>query len=297
MSIDRDALLKSFSEGYALAYDKLGPEGIDAILERGRRWHLAPVLKNGGLLSFPHVHLADCGPFTAAVVHACLNTDADRILAVSVLHPFTDEMENARLRVATGASRAEDEPLRGIFGPGLEHANDTRTWEKDHALYGFRRLLAEEAQRRGIKPPQLIERYPYLTGEHPETLPGIQELAEIAKDAVVISTADHCHHGVGYGDERQNALYFDESGIAEIRHRIEAGLTLLDEKQYLAYNRHCFEVTRSDWRDAGPVLHHLLGPLHSTVIDIIPSDFSTGIYNAPTPTWVAGALVMAETHD
>lgn len=230
------------------------------------------------------------------MVHACLNSGADRILAVSVLHPFTDEMEDARLRVATGARSAEDEPLRGIYGPGLSRPHDTRTWERDHALYDFRRLLADEAKRRGIKAPELIERYPYLTGANPDTLPGIEELQQIARDAVVISTADHAHHGVGYGDSRQDALYFDETGVAEIRKRIEQGLALLDQGQFLDYNRHCFDVTRSDWRDAGPVVHHLLGPLRSTVIEIVPSDFSNSIYSAPAPTWVAGALVMAEPH-
>ena len=40
---------------------------------------------------------------------------------------------------------------------------------------------------------------PVLAGGHPERLPGIEELAVLAEDAVIVSTADPFHHGIGYG--------------------------------------------------------------------------------------------------
>ena len=52
----------------------------------------------------------------------------------------------------------------------------------------------------------MIERFPYLAGGKPGALPGIEELAEIAKDAVIVSTADAFHHGLGYGDPPENPL-------------------------------------------------------------------------------------------
>jgi hypothetical protein len=283
VSVSREEVIRYFRRTYEEEYDALGAEGVGAILDRGRSWQLDEVIRRGGAVVFPHVHIADCGPYVAAAVHACLDSGADRILAIGVLHASSDEMNDAKVRVSTGQTQAEDEPLRRVYGPGLE--NGSVRWERDHGLYGFRRLLADEVDRRGIKAPELIERYPYLTGEHPESLPGMDELVGITGDAAVVSTADHCHHGIGYGHTRREALYFDESGLARIRRIIEDGLSLLDGGRIREYLAHCQDVAKSDWRDA---------PMKSTVLEIVPSDFSKSIYNAPAPTWCAGALVTAE---
>ena len=154
--------------------------------------------------------------------------------------------------------------------------------------------MTDEVTRRGGRAPELIERYPFLTGPNPETLEGIEELREIARDAVVVSTADHCHHGIGYGHSRHQALYWDEQGVSRVRRIIEEGLTMLDEGRIADYLDHSATIAKSDWRDAGPIVHHLLGPLRSTVLDLVPSDFAKSIYQAPAPTWCAGALVKLE---
>jgi len=291
--MDPGALQDAFISTYAAEYQELGAVGVDAILERGREWNLAPVLSSGGVLTFPHVHIADCGPFTAAVVNACLDSGADTILVLSVLHPFAPGADDARIRVQTQKTQPEDEPLRGIFGPG-QRENVIATWKKDHALYDFRLLLAAEAKRRGIKQPRLIERYPHLTGTRPETLIGIDDLQTIAKSAVLVTTADHCHHGIAYGDSRETACYYDEKGLAKIRTIVETGVGYLDKGDNLAFMKHCYAVSRSDWRDVGPVVHYLRPSLKTTVIDIVPSDFSKTIYKAPAPSWVAGCLVKLE---
>jgi len=50
------------------------------------------------------------------------------------------------------------------------------------------------------------------------------------------------------------------------------------------------DSAKSDARDVGQVLRHLLGPVSGRVLDIVADDMS-GPYNAPSPTWVAGALM------
>ena len=77
----------------------------------------------------------------------------------------------------------------------------------------LRHFWAAETKRRGIRGPEVVERYPYLAGGHPERLPGIDELAALAEDAVIVSTADPFHHGIGYGDPPERALAPDDGGL------------------------------------------------------------------------------------
>jgi hypothetical protein len=291
-TIQPEEFLAYFSETYIQEYDEQGEEGIAAILDRGRRWDLSSVLKAGGVLAFPHVHIADCGPYVAAVVQACFESGADRVLALGVMHAFHDSMSEAADRLNRGETKLEEEPLRGFYGHGVERPMALMTWERDHSMYGFRRLFADEARRRGVKAPELIERFPFLTGERPETMPGIEEVEAIARDSVVVSTADHCHHGIGYGHSREEVHYFDEAGMRQIRLIMEEGLAFLDSGDYKAYLDHSRRVAKSDWRDAGVVARHLCGPFKSTILEVVPSDFAKSIYQAPAPTWAAGALVQ-----
>ena len=52
----------------------------------------------------------------------------------------------------------------------------------------------------------MVERYPYLAGGHPELLPGVEALAELAEHSVIVSTADAFHHGIGYGTPPDRAF-------------------------------------------------------------------------------------------
>jgi hypothetical protein len=70
-----------------------------------------------------------------------------------------------------------------------------------------------ETKRRGGKVPKVIERYPYLAGGHPEQLSGIEDVIAIAKDSVVVSTADAFHHGIGYDGTPETAFAHDEAGL------------------------------------------------------------------------------------
>jgi hypothetical protein len=206
-------------------------------------------------------------------------------LVISVLHALTEELEAARVRVAQGSDLSK-EPLRGIQGPGLPGRQD---WRSDHVLISFRHFWKAETERRGIRGPEVIERFPYLAGGHPETLPGIDELAEIALDAVLVSTADPFHHGIGYGDAHEDSLYPDEGGLKLARARIQEGIELLKRGDYWGYNQQCVSA-KSDARDAGQVFRCLRGPMDGRILDLTYTD-AAELYSAPPPTWVAAALI------
>jgi hypothetical protein len=189
------------------------------------------------------------------------------------------------VRVAAGADLAA-EPLRGIQGPGLPGRQD---WRQDHVLISFRHLWEAETRRRGIEGPEVIERFPYLAGGQPHTLPGIEELEAIAHDAAIVSTADAFHHGIGYGDPPGEALQPEEGGLALARERIEEGIELLARGDYWGYNQHCVRA-KSDARDAGQVFRYLRGPMTGQIVDLTYTDASE-LYRSPPPTWVAAALV------
>jgi len=134
----RDELNRAIHDLYRAEHEALGERGGYELLDEARRWDLTSVLTSGGVIVFPHAGVADCGHQIAAAVHACLDSGADRVLVISVLHAWNDEMEQARRRVAASGSPSA-ERYWGIQGPGLDRGNE---WQLDHALYSFRFILA-----------------------------------------------------------------------------------------------------------------------------------------------------------
>lgn len=284
--LDRDQLQKDIHELYEREHAELDTL---ATLERAEDFKLAGTLSDGGVLVFPHAGVLDCGYQIAACVQAALDSGADKVLVVSVLHAFTEEMEQARRRVAAGGDVTQ-EKFWGIQGPGAP--NTREEWKGDHALMSWRHFWKAEVERRGLdasKTPEVIERYPYLAGGKPEILPGIDELQEIAKDAVIVSTADAFHHGIGYGTPPDEAFYPDEAGIAKAKAKLEEGMAILSKGDYWGYNQHCVEA-KSDARDAGQVFRYLRGSMHGEVIDITYTEAGS-LYDSPPPTWVAAAIM------
>ncbi len=135
----------------------------------------------------------------------------------------------------------------------------------------------------------MIERFPYLAGGKPEALPGIEALMKIASDAVIVSTADPFHHGVGYGDKPEDSRHPHAGGLELARKTIEEGIKILSRGDYWGYNQHCIHA-KSDARDAGQVFRFLRGPMDGHILDLVYSD-AAELYKAPPPTWVAGALI------
>jgi len=264
---------------------RLGEEGVAHVLEAGRAWDLAPALRAGGALIFPHFGLGVCGHQIAAAVHACLDSGAGRVLVLGVLHALTQELEETRARVAQGGDPRQ-EPTWGIQGPGLPRRQD---WRDEFSLDHFLFLWQEETRHRGMAGPELVVRYPFLAGGHPEILPGIEELREVARNGVVVATIDPVHHGIGYGHSPAEALAAEAGGLELARRQMEEGLALLRSDDYWGYHQHCVAV-KSDGRDVGQVLRYLLGPLEGRVLDLTWEDMAPW-YRKPAPTWVAGALV------
>ncbi len=287
--MDRPQLQRDILALYSREHAELGERGTLDLLERGRQWDLSGTLNAGGVLVFPHTDVADCGHQVAACVHACLDSGADSVVVISVLHAFTEEMEQARRRVAAGGDPAQEESW-GIQGTGLTAGRDD--WKGDHALMSWRHFWAAEVKRRGLpasKTPEVIERYPYLAGGKPERLPGYEDLQKLVENAVIVSTADAFHHGLGYGDSPEDSFEPDAAGLRRAQTIIEDGIRILEQGDYWGYNQHCVSA-KSDARDAGQVFRSLRGPMTGRVLDLTYSDASE-LYGKPAPTWVAAALV------
>lgn len=285
MKLDRDKLQDEIHSLYASEHEEMGETGTLLRLEQAGQWKLSSILSTGGVLVFPHAGVMDCGHQIAAVVQACLDSGADQVLLISVLHAFTDAMEDARVRVAAGEDPSQF-PFWGIQGPGIKWRDE---WRSDHVLISFRHFWQAETKRRGINGPQVIERYPYLVGGRPDLLPGIDELARLAENSVIISTADAFHHGIGYGDPPENSLFPLEGGLELAKVTIEEGMEILARGDYWGYNQHCVNA-KSDARDAGQVFRYLRGPMRGKILDLTYSDASE-LYHQPEPTWVAAALM------
>lgn len=267
------------------AHARLGAEGARRLLDAGRAWDLAPTLRAGGSVVFPHATYEVCGQFVAAAVHACLDCGADRVIVLGVLHALSDELDSARQRVAAG-SDPSGEPCWGIQGPGAPGRED---WRSEFSLLHFAHLFREETRRRGARGPELVFRYPYLAGGHPEALRGVDELERLARDSAIVATADPMHHGIGYGDPPEQALPSDARGLAFARGKIQEGFDLAGRGRFPEFQRHCI-ATKSDARDVGQVLGHLVGRFEARILDLLGDDM-TGPYAARPPTWVAAALI------
>lgn len=283
-----DPIQREMLDFYAGELAALGEAGTAEQLERSQDFELGDVLRDGGALVFAHLTPRDCGYQAAACVRACLDSGARSVLALSVLHVKNSEMRAMRERVRAGGD-PRSEPLWGIHGPGC---NGSELWRYDHAMMSWRHFWEAELARRGIArddAPTVVERYPFIVGEHPELLPGIEDLQRLAERSAIVVTIDPFHHGIGYQTNPGEAFYPDGTGLAAARAAVEEGISLLSAGDYEHYNRHCAEV-KSDGADVGVLLHHLRRPISGRVLDLTYSD-TTALYHAPEPTWVAAALI------
>jgi hypothetical protein len=278
--------IPDFPAIYTAQHLALTPAEVDTMFAQDRRWQLGPTLAKGGVVVFPHVAVADCGHHVAVAVEAVLDSGADKVLVVGVLHAWTAEMEETRARGASGEDLS-GHPLRGIHGPTLTGSRDE--WRLDHSLIGWRYFWQAACERRGIThPPKVMEVYPFLTGVSPETLPRYDEVARFAEDAVVVSTSDPLHHGIGYATPPDQAKAWDAGGEELARWAIGRYHELLGRGDYPAFLAHCL-ATRNDSRDSGPLYRSLRGPLTGTLVDLGWCDARV-FYDAPPPTWVVAAL-------
>jgi hypothetical protein len=120
-------------------------------------------------------------------------------------------------------------------------------------------------------------------------MPGIDETAELARDAVIVSTADPFHHGIGYGHSPEASFFPLDGGLDRARESILEGIGFLEQQDFWGYNQHCV-AAKSDARDAGQVFTYLRGPMQGRIVDLTYSE-ADELYKAPKPTWVATALI------
>lgn len=270
---------------------------IYSILDRGidlvSQSDLINTLSEGGTAIFPHCDIRECGDQIAAVVHAslsaCAKTGKNQILLIGVMHALTDTLKKARQRERE--ENIMNDPCRGVFGPGL--ANE-ELFGKEFSLDSFVFLLEQAAKRNGIQAPTVIIRYPYLVYGEPESLPGMEELKQLAKESIVVATGDLCHHGTAYTSSIHQASdkkwALSEEGYHFAYKTIEKNLELLAQDNLLAYRKYCFE-TISDTFEVGQTLRFLLGPLKGYIRDLKLVDVSNIFPDKPKPNWVATTLV------
>ena len=307
---------RAWKEYYAREREALGKAGLQACLERAQTlvqslpsewpWQHPP----GGAIIFPHTRLTESGDLIGAAALAAVASGAGEILALGVLHGARAEDVALVRRAREEGDEAARQTLRRVHGPGVP--DDAGHWTEEFSLDNFCALVDAAAQRLGRKSPRVICRYPFLVGERPEDLRGMDELHEIvARGAAVVATADLIHYGVGYGDdpashEPMAHAKSDQRGsftTEELKARMTAHPTiaramiermrfLLTKQDYAAFQQITREY-RSDFRDGGPTLFHLL-PVENLrggwVRAVKLVDYAEALH-APAPTWVAAALI------
>ena len=273
---------------YARERERLGAAGLRACLDRADALGLPERLRGAGAVVFPHTRLETSGELAGAAALAAVRSGCEAVLALGVLHGA--RMEDAAL---VQAAREGDGParraLRRVHGPGAP--GDGGHWTEEFSLDGFRALLEAAAERESRTPPRVVCRFPFLTGENPENLPGVDELrAIVAAGAFLVATADPIHHGVGYGTSAPELRpRADPATVEWTLDRVREGFGRLAAGDFAGFLGDAADA-KSDFRDPGPVVVHLLGTRpRVNVHDLRLVDYADALA-APAPTWVAGAL-------
>jgi hypothetical protein len=267
---------------YAQERAHLGAEGLDELICRAPHVELP----ERGALIFPHTRLRESGELIAAAARAVVRSGREQILMLGVLHGGR-EVDGDRVARARAGDAAHLGELRRVHGPGT--SGDAGIWTEEFSLDAFELLVAAAAQSEGRKAPRLIARYPFLVGENPADLPGLDDLRDMLRqDCGLVATADPVLYGVGYGTTALLA-HTDPSAEKFARESIEHGLALLSAADIRAYLAHCAEV-KSDFRDSGLILAELLGGAWTAHIHTLRLVDYAETLGAPAPTWVAGAL-------
>lgn len=251
---------------------------LDSLLD------VAPVLEfpDRGALVFPHTRLATSAPLVASVARAAAHLRQD-VLALGVLHGARERDGQLVAKARAGDLEARN-LLRGIH-------DESGIAAEEFSLDGFRALYERSCEREGVS-SRLTTLYPFLVGDHPEDLPGWEDFARLARNHIVVGTADPMHHGIGYG----TATALDETlaeTIAFARSRIEEQLEALARAEFSGFSRLCTRDA-SDFRDVGPVLAMLFPGAIWTVDDLKLVDYAD-VLACAKPTWVAAARIRVRS--
>ena len=278
-------------DDYAFERNSLRLDQIHALLDRSfeliSKTTLVDTLVNGGSALFPHTYISQCGDQIGAVAEAallaCQKSGKKQILLIGVLHGLTDILRDARNKEIHQEDLSA-EPCRGVFGPGLKFEE---LLCKEFSLEHFLFLLEHAARKKAVSLPKIVIRYPYLINGDPESLNGIDELKALARESIVVATADLCHHGAAYGNLQ--ILPISQEGYNFAYQTIEKNLRLLSG-DLLTYRKYCLD-TKSDSADIGQLLNFLLGPFEGRIHDLKLIDVADLFDGRPSPSWVAATLV------
>ncbi|HEY3818727.1 MAG TPA: hypothetical protein VGL81_16265 [Polyangiaceae bacterium] len=267
---------------YARERESLGDVGLAQRLDRAPELELG----RGEALVFPHTMLAVTGHLTAAVARAVMRSGADEVLALGVLHGGR-EQDAERVKRARDGDPAARGSLRRV------HAAADALCAEEFSLDGFLALLALAAAREGRTPPRVVARYPFLVGDDPATLPGLDDVLRLAERLPVVATTDPLHHGAGYGTpEGARRAESDAGTPLYARTAIERQLDQLLHGEWTAFQELAATV-RSDFRDTGPVLACALpatAERRGELLELHLVDYAE-VLRAERPTWVAGPLM------
>lgn len=271
---------------YAEERSALGEAGLAALVRSAPN---LPVPEGGALL-FPHTRLAASGRLIAAAARAVVRARPRRVLALGVLHGARASDAELVRRARRGDARAVT-TLRRVHGPGAPH--DHGYASEEFCLDGFRALVSVAARVEGVPEPELVERHPFLVGPDPASVPGVEELESVLSDgALLVATGDLVHHGVGYATPPDARLPLGEATRRVALGWVEQQLGALGAGRLSDFAA-LVERQRSDFRDVGPMLVHLLGPTQLDVHAFELVDYADFL-GTPEPTWVAATLASAQ---
>lgn len=264
---------------YRFERDRLGAGALNRLLDAASPLDHDPA----GAVIVPHTRLEVTGHQIADAVATVIASGADRVLALGVLHGArrADRDQVAAARAGDAAAAAA---LRGVHD---EHGLAA----EEFSLDAFVELLALAAARVG-RSIEVVRRYPFLVGTDPVSLPDVDELEGIVADgAFLVATTDPIHHGHAYGTPPLECR--DPHDIATIdaaRTAIDAQFAALSAGSYGEFAQ-LTERVRSDFRDTGPTVAHLVGTgFGSRIHDLALVDYAAALH-AEAPSWVAAALV------
>jgi hypothetical protein len=286
--------LETGIHNYQAEREALTDAEIQEMLSRGntllQKTDLVDSLIHGGSALFPHASILKCGDQIAAVVQAALfaahQSGKNKILVLGVLHSLSEEILTGRIREIRGED-VSDYPCRGIFGPNLPHE---AILKREYSLDNFLFLLNHAVRLSGLPSPEIVIRFPNHVFGNAETLSGIDELGEIAKESIVVATGDLRHYGTAYGIPIQEAMPIGKKALAFAQKEIQAGLDLLQTDDLLQFRNLCYK-TICDAFEVGQLLRFLLGPLEGTLHELRLVDVSDLFEGHPEPNWVATAIV------
>ncbi len=284
---------------YADERERLGEIGLAQRLDAAPE--LEPATSKCALV-FPHTLASMSGQLTAAVARAVVRSGASEVLALGVLH-------GARARDAELVRRARAGDRDAVASLRRVHDASDAFCAEEFSLDAFEVLLRLAAQREGRSAPRVLARFPFLVGDDPASLPGIEDLAALAARMPVVATTDPIHHGAGYGTPEGERLFErDESTWAWARDCIAKQFALLAQGRFADFAA-LANAVRSDFRDNGPVLACLprragtpagdrpagrecprANGTPAELLELHLVDYAE-VLAAESPTWVAAPLV------